>query len=159
MNWVLFYLLAIWKVYLSTHWRKISKPSGDGQQNMFFSPYINSGHIEMQGVKFGLPRKHFHICKFLLTIWDVQSEYHCSFALKKRSHSFSAEGLFWIASEDLWDSGNSRQGSEGWEYRCWNYWSHLGRGLCYMPQSFQWEAWLHMPPVCRSLLGGLSKGI
>lgn len=56
--------------------------------------------MEMQGVKVGLPTGHFHICKFLLTIWDIQPEYHCSFALKKRSHSFSAEGLLWIASKD-----------------------------------------------------------
>lgn len=33
----------------------------------------------------------------------------------------------------------------------------LGKGLCHMPLSFQWEAWLYLPSVCPSLLGGLGN--
>lgn len=57
--------------------------------------------MEMQGVKFGLPKRHFHTYKFFPTIWDIQHESHHLFVLKKESHPFSAEGLLRIVPKDF----------------------------------------------------------
>ena len=55
----------------------------------------------MQGVKFSLPKRHFHTYKFFPTIWDIQPESHHLLVLKKKSHPLSAEELLGISPKDI----------------------------------------------------------